>query len=137
MAKKPITSFLPESGTPWPARASILNPVTRWHCKYLKYPKQVNVSYKRLKWLKMLFQQSKWLLLQPFRVATVTTMENSTTLGSTVSGGVLRRPIPMTPGTAACTSISAAYSGAASIRRSGFLSVACGIKINLFDYLTI
>jgi hypothetical protein len=60
MAKKPIiTSFLPESGTPWPARASILNPVTRWHCKYLKYPKQVNVSYKRLKWLKMLFQQRR------------------------------------------------------------------------------
>jgi len=101
MAKKPIiTSFLPESGTPWPARASILNPVTRWHCKYLKYPKQVNVSYKRLKWLKMLFQQSKWLLLQPFRVATVTTMENSTTLGSTVTGGVLRRTIQITPGTA-------------------------------------
>ena len=135
MAKKPIiTSFLPESGTPWPARASILNPVTRWHCKYLKYPKQVNVSYKRLKWLKMLFQQSKWLLLQPFRVATVTTMEHSTTLGTTAIGGVLRSTIQLTPGTATCTSITATYAGSPTIRKAGFLSVACGIKINLFDY---
>jgi hypothetical protein len=100
MAKKPITSFLPESGTLRPARASILNPVTRWHCKYLKYPKQVNVSYKRLKWLKMLFQRSKWLLLPRFRVVTVTTMEHSTTLGTTAIGGVLRRTIQITPGTA-------------------------------------
>jgi len=101
MAKKPIiTSFLPESGKPWPARVSILNPVTRWHWKYLKYSKQVNVSYKRLKWLKMLFQQSKWLLLQTFRVVTATTMEPSTTLVTTAGGGVLRRTIQITPGTA-------------------------------------
>jgi hypothetical protein len=78
---------------------AILNPVTRWHCKYLQYPKQVNVSYKRLYWLKMLIQQIEWLLLQPFRVATVTTMVISTTLATTVTGGVLLRTIPITPGT--------------------------------------
>jgi hypothetical protein len=32
---------------------AILNPVTRWHCKSLQYPKQVDVSYKRLYCLQM------------------------------------------------------------------------------------
>ncbi len=81
-----------------PERA-FLNPVTRWHCKYLPYPKQDDVSYKRLYWLKMLIKQVEWLLLQPFRVATVTTMVISTTLATTVTGGVLLRTIPVTPGT--------------------------------------
>jgi len=53
-----------------PERA-FLNPVTRWHCKNLPYPKQVFVSYKRLYGLQMVIQQIEWLLLQPFRVATV------------------------------------------------------------------
>ena len=78
---------------------AFLNPVTRWHCKYLPYPKQVNVSYKRLYWLKMPVQQIERLLLQPFRVATVTIMEHSTILATTATGGVLMRTIPITPGT--------------------------------------
>jgi len=78
---------------------AILNPVTRWHCIYLPYPKQVFVSYKRLYWLKMPVQQIERLLLQPFRVATVTTMEHSTTLETTVTGGVLRRTMQQTHGT--------------------------------------
>ena len=78
---------------------AILNPVTRWHCKYLQYPKQVFVSYKRLYCLQMVIQQIERLLLQPFRVATVTTMEHSTTLETTVTGGVLRRTMQQTHGT--------------------------------------
>ena len=78
---------------------AILNPVTRWHCKYLQYPKQVFVSYKRLYGLQMVIQQIERLLLQPFRVATVTTMVISTTLETTVTGGVLRRTMQQTHGT--------------------------------------
>jgi hypothetical protein len=100
-----------------PERA-FLNPVTRWHCKYLPYPKQVDVSYKRLYGLRMpvrqiyrvkceailqakLFHGVKRLLLQPFRVATVTTMVISTTLATTVTGGVLPGTVPITPGAGA------------------------------------
>jgi hypothetical protein len=117
MAKKPKIKVFRQSSVSHglPERA-FLNPVTRWHCKYLPYPKQVNVSYKRLYWLRMpmrqiypvkceailqakLFHGVKRLLLQPFRVATVTTMVISTTLATTVTGGVLLRTIPITPGT--------------------------------------
>ena len=55
---------------------AILNPVTRWQCKYLQYPKQVFVSYKRLYCLQMVVQQIERLLLQLFPVATVTIMEH-------------------------------------------------------------
>jgi hypothetical protein len=78
---------------------AFLNPVTRWHFKNLPYPKQVDVSYKRFHGLRMPVRQIKRLLLQPFRVATVITMEHSTTLATTVTGGVLLRTIPITPGT--------------------------------------
>jgi|GEM_PF-1669431 len=64
---------------------AFLNPVARWHCKNLPYPKQVDVSYKRLYWLQMPVQQIKRLLLQPFRVATVTIMEHSAILATTVT----------------------------------------------------
>jgi len=47
----------------------------------------------------MPMQQIEWLLLQPFRVATVTTMEHSTTLETTATGGVLPRTIQTMPGT--------------------------------------
>jgi hypothetical protein len=47
----------------------------------------------------MVVQQIKWLLLQLFRGATVTTMEHSTTLVTTATGGVLQRTIQITPGT--------------------------------------
>ena len=43
-------------------------------------------------------QQIKRLLLQPFRVATVTTMEHTTTLAAAATGGVLPRAIQQTPG---------------------------------------
>ncbi len=56
---------------------AILNPVTRWHCKNLSYPKQVDVSYKRFHGLRMPVRQIKWLLLQPCQEATVTIMEHS------------------------------------------------------------
>jgi hypothetical protein len=104
MAKEPKIKVFRLSSTSYclPERA-ILNPVTRWHCKYLPYPKQVDVSYKRLYCLQMVVQQIKWLLLQPFRVATVTTMVISTTLATTVTGGVLLRTIPTTPGTGTFT----------------------------------
>ena len=100
MAKKPkIKVFRLSSASYCLPERAILNPVARWHCKNLSYPKQVDVSYKRLYWLQMPVQQIKRLLLQPFRVATVTTMEHSTTLVTTVTGGVLLRTIPITPGT--------------------------------------
>ena len=76
-----------------------LNPVTRWYRKYLKIIRQVGISYKRFHWLRMPVRQIEWLLLQPFRVATVTTMEHSTTLETTVTGGVLQRTIQTMPGT--------------------------------------
>jgi hypothetical protein len=76
-----------------------LNPVTRWCYKYLKIRNQVSISYKRLHVLKMPLQQIEWLLLKPFRVATVTTMEHSTTLETTVTGGVQRRTQQQMPGT--------------------------------------
>ena len=60
---------------------------------------QLFVSYKRFHGLRMPVQQIEWLLLQPFRVATVTTMVISTTLATTVTGGVLQRTISITPGT--------------------------------------
>ena len=100
MAKKPKIKVFRQSSASYclPERA-ILNPVTRWHCKNLSYPKQVDVSYKRFHGLQMPVQQIKRLLLQPFRVATVTTMEHSTTLVTTVTGGVLRRTMQQMHGT--------------------------------------
>jgi len=100
MAKKPKIKVFRQSRACYGIdERAFLNPVTRWHCKNLPYPKQVDVSYKRLYWLQMPVQQIKRLLLQPFRGATVTTMEHSTTLVTTVTGGVLLRTIPITPGT--------------------------------------
>ncbi|HOE39014.1 MAG TPA: hypothetical protein PLG05_06685 [Bacteroidales bacterium] len=104
-----------------PKRAS-LNPVTRWHYKNLLCKKQVNVSNKRFHRLKMPVRQThfvtkfkiikfkflridlnfsrvKRLLLQLFRVATVTIMEISTILETTVIGGVLPRTILIMHGT--------------------------------------
>ena len=78
---------------------AFLNPVSRWYCKYLNIEKQVGISYKRLYCLQMVLQQNECLLMQPFRVATVTTMEHTTTLATTATGGVLPRTIQQTPGT--------------------------------------
>ena len=64
----------------------------------------------------------------------MTAVGRSAPLGTPAVGGVLRRTIRMAPGAATCTPVTATLAGTASIRSSGFLSVACGIKINLFDY---
>ena len=60
--------------------------------------------------------------LQPFREAVVTTPENSTTpdptlffFTPTVAGGVLPMTLLFTPGTGACTTVTAKYSGATAI----------------------
>ena len=80
MAKKPEISVSRLSRVCYGIHErAILNPVTRCCCKYLNIIKQVGISYKRLHGLKMLVQQIKWLLLRPFLVATVTTMERSIT----------------------------------------------------------
>jgi len=57
-------------------------------------------------------------------MATVTTMEHSAALVTTVTGGVLLRAVPITPGTGSCSSIAAMSSGSTTIRSWGFLSVA-------------
>jgi len=58
MAKEPKIKVFRLSSDGYVHRErAFLNPVTRWHCKYLPYPKQVFVSYKRLYWLQMLVQQ--------------------------------------------------------------------------------
>ena len=56
---------------------------------------------------------------QVFRVATVTTMVVSTTLATTVTGGLLRRAHPSTPGTAAWITATATCTWATTI--SGWL----------------
>ncbi len=82
-------------------KRAILNPVTRWHCKNLQYPKQVDVSYKRFHGLRMPVRQIERLLIQLFRVATVTVMVHSAILDTTVTGGVLRSTMHQTHGTVA------------------------------------
>ncbi len=100
MAKEPkIKVFRLSSARYCLSERAILNPVARCHCKNLPYSKQVDVSYKRLYYLQMVVQQIEWLLLQLFPEATVTIMEHSTTLVTSVTGGVLLRTIPITPGT--------------------------------------
>jgi hypothetical protein len=103
MAKEPkIKVFRRSSASYGLLERAILNPVTRWHCKYLQYPNHVDVIYKRLHRLKIPVQQIEWLLLQPFREATVTIMEHSIPPqagATTVTVGVLQRTIPITPGT--------------------------------------
>jgi hypothetical protein len=73
--------------------------------------------------------------LQACRAATVTTMEHSTMLASTATGGVLQRIIQPSPGSAAWTTPVAVSSGAASLSGAVILFVASGT--NLFDYLII
>ena len=100
MAKKPkIKVFRLSSASYCLPERVILNPVARWHCKNLSYPKQVDVSYQRFHGLRMPVRQIKWLLLQPCREATVTIMEHSTILETTVTGGVLRRTMQQMHGT--------------------------------------
>ena len=68
---------------------------------------------------------------QVFRAGTVTTMEHSATLVTSVTGGVLRRTLLTVPGTATWVTSMAVSTGASALRILGSLSVASGI--NLFD----
>ena len=69
-----------------------------------------------------------------FRVAAVAPMVHSTTLATTVAGGVLLSAVPITPGLGICTTTTSMCTGAATIRSMGFLCVASGIRfISLFD----
>jgi len=61
--------------------------------------------------------------LQPSLMAAVSTMVHSPALKTTVTGGVLRRAVPVTPGPGSCSTILAMQTGAMTIRRLGFLSV--------------
>ena len=72
--------------------------------------------------------------LQPFRVASVTTLVISTALAAAVTGGLLQRAQHRSPGTGSYTTITAMYTGATSVRSSGFLFAVFGI-IDSFDYL--
>ena len=72
-------------------------------------------------------EQTK-VVSQVFRAVTVTSMESSTTLATTLAGGVLRRTIQMLPGTATWISAVAFWAGTAAIRGEGFLFVASGIE---------
>ena len=70
--------------------------------------------------------------------ASATTMVISALLATTVTGGVLRRSIPATPGSATCNITMAMRTRTTTISRPVFLSVASGINgINLFGSLII
>lgn len=76
-------------------------------------------------------------VLQPCRVATVTTMVRAATLGSTVTGGVRLRARLPTPGTATCTTITPMFTETSTtVSITVFLLGVLGIS-DLFDYLTI
>jgi hypothetical protein len=129
MAKEPkIKVFRLSSASYCLPKRAILNPVTRWYCKNLPYPKQVDVSYQRFHGLRMPVRQIKWLLLQLFRVATVTMLVHSpilvrsAMLGTTVSGGALRSPMQLTHGTVSWTSLTAMSTEATTVRRLVFAS---------------
>jgi hypothetical protein len=69
----------------------------------------------------MPLQQIRWLLLQPCRVATVTTMERKTTLETTVTGGVLLSTPQLPPGTATCTTVASMFPETSAISSTVFL----------------
>ena len=68
---------------------------------------------------------------QAFRAVSVTTIVHSTTLASTVTGGVLRGAIPTLPGAAYWYTAMVMSPVSASIRRLGCLFVASGINFTL------
>lgn len=94
-------TVLPESRKLRLTGASILNPASRCKCKYHRtYSYEVVCSYKRFHGPKMAVRQTSacfYFLL--FRAVTATTMVISTTLATTVTGGVLLRTIVITHGT--------------------------------------
>lgn len=66
--------------------------------------------------------------LQLFRGATVAAVVHSTTLVTPATGGVLQRAVQVAPGAGACTTVAATWTGAATTRSAGSLSVVSGIN---------
>jgi glyceraldehyde-3-phosphate dehydrogenase/erythrose-4-phosphate dehydrogenase len=64
-----------------------------------------------------------------FRAATAIPMAVSTSLATTVSGGVLTSPHRRAPGTGACTTTTAVWAATTPVRRTGSAPVASGILI--------
>ena len=64
--------------------------------------------------------------------AVVPAMEHSTTLATTVSGGVRQRAVQASPGTATCSTTRAMFTGTTMVSRMGCQFVAFGI-----DYFSI
>lgn len=87
------------------------------------------MSYKRFHCLRMAVRQTEWLLcLLPFRVATATTtMARSTMRATTATGGVVRRTIVPTHGTATSTTIIQKSTATTTISRTALVSVVSGI----------
>jgi len=80
--------------------------------------------------------------LQACRAAAVASMELSTMLVPTATGGVLQSMIRQTPGTESCTTTVAISTGPSPISRTGFLFVASEISpiaigLDSFDNLII
>ena len=73
-------------------------------------------------------------VLQACRAASVAAEVHSTMLVTSATGGVLRRPVLQTPGTAPCTTTMAISTGSTTISKTGFLFVASGID-NLLSNL--
>jgi hypothetical protein len=69
--------------------------------------------------------------LHPFRVVPVPAMVFSASLGTSVTGGVLRRSVLRNHGALACTTITGVQAATTTIRKPGLVFVALGI--NLFD----
>ena len=66
-------------------------------------------------------------VLQACRAATVTSMAHSTLLVTPAPGGVLRRALQLTPGSAPCTMTMAVSAGTPPLSNTAFLFVASGI----------
>ena len=69
----------------------------------------------------------------------MTAMEHSSLLVASATGGVLRRPVQPTPGSAACTTTMASSTVTTTISKTGFLFVVSGINLfysfgNLINY---
>lgn len=82
------------------------------------------------------------MALQACRAAPVSTMEHSTVLAASATGGVLQSTVHQAPGTAPCSITMAVSAGPATIRKTGFLFVASGISqiaigLDSFDNLII
>jgi len=69
------------------------------------------------------------VVLQPFRVAAVTTMVHSSSLATTAPGGVRQRAIAITPGSGTCTTSTAMSTVATTMRVAAIQFVVLGINL--------